>query len=149
MQTVTARRMDDVLREQPARASIAILEEVLGVPGRPTAAVWIATPRRDLQRRFWKELGPRITRDHEVYVAEGMILAEDVRDIHERPLAALAGELGESALFFVDRDPTARWAHACTYVLVSDDGPVVTADHVWPPAGALRLVRLPRLAVAG
>jgi hypothetical protein len=57
-------------------------------------------------------------------------------------LPGLAGLSGKAALFFIDQDPRANWAHPCEYVLLCSDGRVIRLSHNWPPHESVVLLPL-------
>lgn len=141
--TYTAVRQDERFRRSQ-RSVVSVDREVFGAPPGSAGSTWILDPPPETLRRFWKRFGPEITHDTPVFVAERKILMDDIRDYHDRLIPGLEGRSGEAALFFVDLDPMADWAHPCEYILWPDDGEPLRIKHHMPPSEAFRLLPLPR-----
>jgi hypothetical protein len=124
---------------------VVILRDVFAADLVATGPQWILDPPSSMVERFWSQFGATIGPDQVVYVAKGRVRPERIRDVHERPVLAVEARRGEpAAFFFIDRAPRANWAHACTYVVMFEDGEAVTADHRWPPSSAIARAALPR-----
>jgi hypothetical protein len=143
MKTFTVVRQDQRFHS-PERPSVSIAREVFEARAGTEGWRWILDPPLEVRRGFWELYGPSIERGHEVFVAEGRVLLEEVRDVHERALPGLGDRKGEGALFFVDLDPDANWSHPCAYILMPANGEPVRLAHDWPPSESVRLVPLPR-----
>jgi hypothetical protein len=130
---------------RPTRSSVSIAEEIFEAPAGTKGRQWILDPTRATQRRFWKLFGSRIHAPHQVFVAEGPVLLESLRDVHGQLLPGLEGVKGSASLFFVDEQPDANWSHACTYFLLPDAGEPLELKHRWPPSDDVR--RIPALPV--
>lgn len=146
MKTFTAVRQDTRFG-RPQRAVVSVAREVFRAPPGSGGPAWILDPPPETIRRFWERFGPAILPDTPVFVAEGKVLIEQVQDAHDRPVPGLAGHAGEAALFFVDLEPMAEWAHPCAYILWPDEGEPLHVEHRWPPAESIRLVPLPLRAL--
>jgi hypothetical protein len=130
---------------RPTRSSVSIAEEIFEAPAGTKGRQWILDPTRATQRRFWKLFGSRIHAPHQVFVAEGPVLLESLRDVHGQLLPGLEGVKGSASLFFVDEQPDANWSHACMYFLLPDAGEPLELKHRWPPSDDVR--RIPALPV--
>jgi hypothetical protein len=75
----------------------------------------------------------------EVFYCEELIDAEQMKDAMDKVIPGLSQAKGEVALFFVDQEPMANWAHPCLYVLVHRDGSITQAQHYLPPAEEIPL----------
>jgi hypothetical protein len=144
MQAVTTAVRQDARFHRPERSSVSIAQEVFGARRGAGDPRWMLDPPPEFIRRFWELFAARIDPHQEVSIAEGRVLLEGVRDAHDRAIPGLGSLAGEAALFFVDLDPEANWAHPCAYVALSIDGEPIWAEHRWPPSEAIRLVPLPR-----
>lgn len=129
----------------PDRTVVPILKEVFGLPSNDGPR-WILDPPTAVRERFWKEFGKRIEEPHTVFVAEGRVLLEALRDVHDRPIPGGEHLSGEGWLFFVDLSPEANWAHPCAYVVLRPSAAAVWLTHRWPPDETVRLVSIPRRA---
>lgn len=138
-------RRADMKLAAPVNRVVDILRDVFG--GNPSidGPRWVLDPSRSVQAAFWHQFGPGISTDQRVQVGRGRQVPAHVTDIHGRQVAADAPRAEEpAALFFIDRDPLANWAHECTYVFLYDDGGVHVAERRWPPSASAELVSLPR-----
>lgn len=143
MQAISAARQDKRFH-LPERTVVSIDEEVFGARPGSGGRRWVLDPPVEVRRRFWDTFGAEIEPHQRVFVAEGPVLLEQIRDAHERPLPGVAGRTGEVALFFVDREPEASWSHPCAYILLPASGGPLRVEHGWPPSEATRLLPLPR-----
>lgn len=128
----------------PERRVVSIAREVFGAQPGTAGRPWLIDPPPEVRRRFWETFGPAIEPHHEVFVAEGSVLLEQVQDIHDRPIPGLDGHAGAAALFFIDLEPAAAWSHPCAYVVLPAVGKPLRLEHIWPPSEAVRLNPLPR-----
>jgi hypothetical protein len=127
------------------RVELPILSEVMGLSSEIPSLVLLLFPTREEQDLFWREFGFQLKPEDEVFVAKGYVQAETVCDIRHRPLPAFSGLSGKAALFFVDRNPPANWAHDCWYVLLLlQERRFVKAEHRMPPPDEIDLFRLYR-----
>lgn len=129
---------------RPERSVVSVDREVFGAPPGSAGSQWILNPPPTTLRSFWEHYASEIPRDAYAFVAEGKVLIEGVADAHDRPLHGLEGRSGEAALFFIDLDPMADWAHPCAYILWPDNGEPLRIEHHMPPSEAFRLLPLPR-----
>lgn len=143
MKAFTAVRQDRWFHV-PERTVVSIDEEVFEARPGTGGRCWILDPPAEVRARFWERFAPAVGGEEAVFVAEGPVLIEGVRDAHDRPLPGLAGRAGEAALFFVDREPGAGWSHPCAYVFLPVGGEPLWVDHDWPPSEAVRLLPLLR-----
>lgn len=137
------KRLDSQL--PPGQNELPIFSAVMGLSPEIPSPILLLYPTKEEQNLFWKELGSQLKPEDEVFVAKGYVQAEAICDIRHRPLPAFAGLSGRAALFFVDRNPPANWAHDCWYVLLLlQEGRFVKAEHRMPPPDEIDLFRLYR-----
>jgi hypothetical protein len=103
-------------------------------------------PTKEERNLFWREISPQLAPQDDIFVVKGYVQAESVRDIRGQSIAAFAGLSGKAALFFVDRNPAANWAHDCWYVLLLlEEQRLVKAEHRMPLPDEFELCRLNRV----
>jgi hypothetical protein len=110
---------------------VSIHQEMMGLSPAIPGPVFLLHPTREERTLFLKEFGSQLKTDDEIFAIIGYVQAEEVRDIRGRRLLAFAGLPGKAALFFVDRNPSAKWGHECWYVLylLSENRFVKTEHH--------------------
>lgn len=99
-------------------------------------------PSVEEKQTFWKTLARELSSGDEVFVAKEHIQLEALKDAMGEALPGLEGLTGKVALFFIDRDPRANWAHPCDYVLLFGDGRLLRLSHQWPPHESISLTPL-------
>jgi hypothetical protein len=139
--------MDRELAGYPG-AVVPIVSFVFGGPVWFEGPTWIRDPAKETQDRFLAEVAGVLTAGDHVFVSRGRIPVASLRDVLGQPIPGLGFDAREAALFFIDHSPAANWAHRCTYVLVGEDGRLARAEHLWPPADDVELVRFPARARA-
>lgn len=92
------------------------------------------TARENATARFWKYASEGLTPEHQVRASRVPLLAGCVVDVMGAPVFEIALNDFKAFLFWVDEEPMANWAHRCRYVLVSENGTVVSVSREWPPA---------------
>jgi hypothetical protein len=135
----SAIRQDLVFKPQQ-RSSVSIAEEVFEGQAGTNGRQWILDPPHEVQLRFWAHFKDHIDPEGHAFIAEGPIFLEHLRDIREEALPNLKDRSGRSALFFIDKNPKANWAHPCTYVIFPEAGEPFALEHDWPPSETIRLV---------
>ena len=128
----------------PDRPVVNILAEVLGGPADVDGPRWVVEPARDVQRAFWRLAWPDLAEVDRVLVAAGSLTANQIQDVHGRRIPGLDGQARKTALFLIDKAPSANWGHPCVYFVLHADGSHEAVQHIWPPSASIRMVSLPR-----
>jgi hypothetical protein len=100
-------------------------------------------PSSEEKQTFWQNLARELSIGDEVLVAKEYILLQTLRDAMGEMLPGVEGLSGEAALFFIDKEPRANWAHSCEYVLIQKNAPILRITHCWPPHESIPLLPLP------
>jgi hypothetical protein len=99
-------------------------------------------PSSEEKQTFWQSLARELSSGDEVFVAKEYVPLQTLRDAMGEALPGLEGLSGEAALFFIDKDPRANWAHSCEYVLLRNNGSILRITHRWPPHESISLLPL-------
>jgi hypothetical protein len=97
-------------------------------------------PSAEEKQIFWQTLAQEISSGDEVFAANEYVLLQNLRDAMGEALPGVGSLSGEAALFFIDKDPRANWAHACEYVLLPSNARIVRIPHCWPPHESIVLL---------
>jgi hypothetical protein len=99
-------------------------------------------PSSEEKQTFWHNLARELSSGDEVFVANEYVLLQTLRDAMGEILPGLEDLSGEAALFFIDKEPRANWAHSCEYVLLRHNGSILRIVHGWPPHESIPLLPL-------
>jgi hypothetical protein len=87
---------------------------------------------------FWRTFGDSVPAAAVVLASTSELDPRTVRTALDQSLP-LQDVPVSAFLFFVDLQPEANWAHACSYAFVSPAGEAVWCEAEWPPEPSIRL----------
>ncbi|MBI4616234.1 MAG: hypothetical protein HY720_21650 [Planctomycetes bacterium] len=134
----TAIRLDRRFQERNL-AFVDIVRDVLGGPRDAGGPAWLLDPPVAVREEFLRRHTGEFTETDRVFVARGRVVVDALLDARGQRIPELSCEPREAYLFFIDHDPRANWAHACTYILVLADASEARAAHRFPPSEAVQL----------